>query len=124
MTIQIYLSKITGTLTLKNWEDKLTTKKLSTDELARIAYDLNQRQKRDKKMEGYVKELLRPSIPNDPLQDMELSTADVRLVLIDRERAGGLDKDRIQEEMGDNWVAKFSKDPIEYQEFRMFRIEE
>lgn len=112
-----YTHALTAQLTPENWKDKLQLDALSLNEVADICGDLNQMEKFAKKLSGYLKEFLKAHMPED-----ELDTEFWHLVRTERERAGGLDRDAILEEMGEDWIIDHSKESTEYTELRFARI--
>ena len=115
----IYRSKKTEKLTQDNFKEILTSKDMSLDELSLINRDVNERQKLDKKVEGLSKEILQANSEDD-----ELHTSHYDLAWVWRERAGGLDLERLEEDMGPQFIEKYRKDPTEYQVLNFTEHEE
>ena len=114
-----YTHPLTAQLTPENWKDKLDLDALSLVELANICGDLNHMEKFAKKLSGYLKEILKSKMPDD-----EMDTEFWHLARNERERAGGLDRESILEEMGMEWVEEHSNPSIEYTELRITRRQE
>ncbi len=116
-----YVSPLTKDLTPDNWKDKLVLKGLSLDDLTDLLGDLKAMEKFGKAVGGYVKEAVLARMPEG---ETEYATANFAFALNDRVRAGGLDEDKIREEMGEVWVEDRRKPPIEYTELRMSAVTE
>jgi hypothetical protein len=93
-----YTSPLTKDLTPENWKEKLDLDNLS--------------------LGGYLKEIIKIKMPDD-----EYDSINWHLERNERTRAGGLNKELIEEEMGEDWVAEHTKEPTEYTELRMTRLE-
>lgn len=111
-----YTHPLTKELTPENWKEKIKLDSLSLTEVADICADLNSMEKFANKVAGFLKEYLKAHMEDD-----ELDTEYWHLARSKRERAGGLDRDAILEEMGEEWVIDHSKEPTEYIELRITR---
>lgn len=107
-----YVSPITKTLTLNNWREKIHLDDLSVPEMIDLMADCRKIQKLGKAVDGYMKEAIRARLPEG---ETEAHSDFFEIEIEFCERAGGLDKDRILEEMGEEWVAEHSKDPTEFE---------
>jgi len=111
-----YTSPLTAKLTPDTWKDKLNLKDLSLDEVTDLIGDFKEMKKFAGQLEGYLKEAIAAKMPEG---ETEYKGSHWFVQFNHRVRAGALDKDRIQEEMGEEWVADHTKPPTEYVEMRM-----
>ncbi len=114
-----YVSPLTQHLTPENWKDKLNLAELSLDGLTDLLGDLKAMEKFGKVLGGYIKEAVLARVPECTT---EYATENFAFVLNDRVRVGGLDEDKIRDEMGEVWVEDRRKPPIEYTELRMSAV--
>lgn len=115
-----YDSPLTAKLTADNWKEHLgDVDRFSLDELIDILGDMKKVKGFATMVEGYLKEIVKARMPDDAYESP-------RWVLERnlRVRAGGLNRDLILEEMGEDWVEEHSNEPTEYTELRMKRKEE
>ena len=115
-----YTHPLTKELTPDNWKDKLNLNALSTDELTSIFGDLKAMEALAKKVGGYLKEVIKTKMPKG--EDVFTGTN----FAIERTfsyRAGGLDRDRCLEDMGEDWIEEHSKEGSDITTIRCKRIE-
>ena len=72
-----------------------------------------------KKVGGFIKEAVYGRMPEDVY---EHATTNFAFVISERTRAGGLNKEKILEDMGEDWVEEHTNAPTEYKELRMSRV--
>lgn len=113
-----YESPLTAGLTPDNWQEKINPKDLSLSDVSDLIGDFQSMFTFSKKMLGYMKEIARGKMGDD----MEFVGPHWELVRNFRTRAGGLNKELILDEMGEDWVIEHSKPEIEYEEMRVNRI--
>lgn len=111
-----YVSPLTKELTPDNWKDKINLKDMSLDEMTELLADLKAMEALGKKIGGFMKEAVKARMPEG---EMEYVGGSFTVTLNERSRAGGLDEDKITEEMGEGWVEDHRKPPIEYTELRL-----
>ncbi len=117
-----YVSPITAGLTMDNWESRINLSDMSLDSLIDLLGDLKAMEALGKKVGGFLREAVGGKMPED---EIEYYGTHFSIVLNECSRAGGLDKDKITEEMGVDWVEEHSKPLIEYTELRIKpRVEE
>ncbi len=116
-----YDHPLTKTLTPDDWKDQLNLDQLSTDDLTTLLGDFKAMESFGKKVGGFMKELIKARMPEG---EDEYDGPVFHIQRNHRVRAGGLDRDRITEDMGEEWVENYSKDPTEFDEIRITRIEE
>lgn len=116
-----YVSPITGTLTPDNWQDKINPKDLSLEDALDILGDFKSMMAFTKKLEGFMKQVVRSKMPDE--DEPEYTGRHFSVAVSLRSRAGGLDKPKILEEMGEDWVEEHSKPPTEYEEIRVKPVE-
>ena len=116
-----YTSTLTAKLTPDSWKEKLNLKDLSLDDVVDLIGDFKEMKKFATQLEGYLKEAIAAKMPEG---ETEYRGSHWQVMFNHRVRAGALDKDRIQEEMGDEWVTEHTKPATEYVEMRMKPIEE
>lgn len=114
-----YVSSITKDLTLGNWKDKINLPDMSLDDLTDLLGDLKAVEKLGKQVGGFIKEAIYGRLPDDVT---EHATDNFTFAINNRVRAGSLDKVKITEEMGEEWVIEHSGPPIEYKELRMSAV--
>jgi len=113
-----YTSPITATLTPDNWQEKINLADLSLDDALDLLGDLKAMEAFGKKIGGFMKQAVRAKMPDDeeePIYANERWQVAVNL----RSRKGGLDEDKITEDMGTEWVEDHRKPPTEYEELRL-----
>ena len=113
-----YASPIMRTITQDNYMDVINPHELSTDELWDLMGDMRALEKFGKKMAGFIRETLGKSA----LEELEFAAPHYNVKIVERSRAGGLDSARIKDEMGMQFMEKYSKDDTSYMEVRMTRI--
>ncbi len=114
-----YVSPLTAKLTPDNWKDKVNLKDMSLEDVTNLLGDFKEMKKFATQMEGYFKEAAKAKLPEG---ETEYIGAYFEFELTDRERAGGLDKDRVITDMGEDWYFERCKDPTEYVELRLKRV--
>jgi len=114
-----YVSTITKDLTLDNWKDKIDLTDMSLDDLTDLLGDLKAVEKLGKQVGGYIKEAIYGRMPDDVT---EHATSNFAFVINDRVRAGGLNKEKIIEDMSEEWVIDHTNAPTEYKELRMSAV--
>lgn len=110
-----YVSPITSELTPDNWKDLINPADLSLDEALDILGDFKAMMAFAKKLEGYMKQVTRAKMPEDDFNEPEYTGTHFSISVAQRSRVGGLDKDKITEEMGEEWVEEHSKPATEYE---------
>jgi len=115
-----YSSALTATITPDNWEDKLQMRNLSLDDITNLIGDFKAMEKLGKMLTGYLKVAARARIPED---EDSYAGPNWALTFNPRSRAGGLDEEKITEEMGEAWTEDHRKPPIEYTEMRVSAVE-
>ncbi len=116
-----YISPITSQLTPDNWQEKINLKDMSLDEMTDLFGDLKAMEALGKKVGGFMKEACKAHLPEG---ESEFVGSHFQFVLNDRYRAGGLNKDKIAEEMGEDWIEEHTNPGTEYVELRLTRVEE
>ncbi len=111
-----YISPITATLTLDNWQGKINLADMNLDDTMDLLGDLKAMEAFGKKVGGFLKEAVKAKMPEG---DTEYYGNNFCVVLSERYRAGGLDKEKITKEMGEEWVEDHSKEGTEYTELRL-----
>lgn len=86
-----------------------------------ISYDMAEMEKLAKQLRGFLKEVIMPRLSNNPDEDVNFENDNFTVDVLNRVRAGGLDRDKILEEMGEDWVEEHSKESTEYKEMRIRR---
>ncbi len=116
-----YTSDTTRGLTEENWQAKVQAIQKAhpkdDEPLLDLLGDVRAVQKLFKKVEGYLKEIIN-------LGEGDFTTDYWDVTLSKRYREGGLDMDRVREEMGSNWITSYTKDGTEYDELRLKRRKE
>ena len=115
-----YVSALTAGLTPDNWQEKINVKDLSLEEVTDLLGDFKEMEKFGKKLAGYFKEVAVAKLPDG---ETEFIGHNFMFTLMERSRAGGLDKILIMEEMGAEWVEDHCKEATEYTELRLNRVE-
>lgn len=115
-----YASALTSTITPDNWEEKLELPKLSLDDITDLIGDFKRMEALGKKLTGYLKTAARARMPID--EDF-YEGPNWALQFNPRSRAGGLDEEKILEDMGEEWTEAHRKPPIEYTEMRVSAVE-
>ena len=106
-----FTSPLTSTLTPDNWKDKINLQDMSLDEMVNLMGDARTMQKLGKLLDGFMKEAVMARMPEG---EDEYATDYWEIYVEEKERAGGLNRDKILEEMGEDWVFDHTKDPTEY----------
>lgn len=105
-----YQSPITAKLTPDNWQELLNPQQVSVDELITVCFDMRKMQSMSKKIDGYLKQAICARLPDD-----EYATSLFDIVRNeDNIRVGNIDVDRLLEDMGQNFVAKYRKESSPY----------
>jgi len=117
-----YISPITAGLTPDNWQDKVNPADLSLDEALDLLGDFKAMVAFGKKLEGFVKEVVKSKMPDD--DEPEYTGTHWYVQVNHRTRKGGLDKEKITDEMGEDWVEEHSKPNTEYDELRLKAVEQ
>jgi len=115
-----YASTLTSKITPDNWKDQINLKDLDLDDLTDLIGDFKTMEKLGKQLGGFLKEAFRARLPED--EDFYEGTH-FQIQFNPRARLGGLDEERITEEMGEDWVATHRKPGIEYTEMRVNAVE-
>ena len=115
-----YTSPLTSKLTKKNWQDTIDLKTMSLDDMINLAGDMRDMESLGKAVRGYLKEAIVARFPD---KETEHSTKKWTVTPSDRVRKGGLDEARILEDMGEQFVEKYRKEPTEYMELRFKEVE-
>jgi hypothetical protein len=116
-----YTHQLTKDLTPDNWKDKLNLAALSVDDLVDIFGDMKSMERFSKQIAGFLREVIDSRMPEG---EDEYATPNFIIVRNFRERAGGLNRELIEEEMGEEWVADHCKPGTEYTELRITKNEE
>ncbi len=114
-----YTHVLTKELTPDNWKEKLNLNDLSLDELISIWGDLKSMEKLAKQVGGFLREVVGPRLPEDAYDSTHFHTERTEHV-----RVGSLNKDRILEDMGEDWVEDHTNAPTEYTQIKVTRLEE
>jgi hypothetical protein len=114
-----YVSPTTEHLTPEDWETQINLSSMTLDEMVDLLGDLKAMEAFGKKVGGYIKTAIITRMPED---EDEYATDNFFVMRNYRVRAGGLDKDLITEEMGEDWIEEHSKEPTEYAELRLKRV--
>ena len=109
-----YHSPITKLLNRDNWQDNIPIQNLTLPELAALRYDMTEIEKLGKQVAGFLREIIINRMGKDDHFDSAF-TIDVA----DGFRAGGLDRVRLLEEYGEQWINKYSSEPSEYKVLRI-----
>lgn len=113
-------SKYTDNLTSDNWQEKLQPKHMSLEDALDAFGDVKIQLSLYKKLEGFMKEVVKSKMPEG---ETEYTGLHFMVVLNERSRAGGLNKELLTEEFGQDWIEEHSKEPTEYVEVRLTRVE-
>ena len=116
-----YVSPITAKLTPDGWQDQINLADMSLDEMTDLWGDLKAMEALGKKIGGYMKVACRARTPEG---DSEFVGSHFQFVINPRVRAGGLNRDRCLEDMGEQWVDDHSNPPTEYEEMRLTKVKE
>jgi len=116
-----YVSPLTAGLTPDNWQEHVNLASMSLDETMDLLGDFKAMEAFGKKLGGFLKEAVKSKMPED---EMEYTGTHFYVVLSERTRVGGLDKERITEEMGEDWVEEHSKEATEYIQMNLNRVED
>lgn len=116
-----YTHALTDKLNPETWKEVLNLDALSQDDLVNIFGDMKAMESFSKKVAGFLREVIVSRMPED---EDEYDSSFFHIQRNYRERAGGLDKDLIIEDMGEDWVENHTKEPTEYVELRITRLEE
>ena len=108
-----FYHKLSSELTIANWQEKINLKELSLDDLIAIRGDMKALESLGKQVAGFLKEVIQPKMTEDNYENAYFVVTKSQ-----RTRAGGLDEERITNEMGEEWVADHRKPPTEYTELR------
>lgn len=111
-----YASPLTAKLTPDNWDEHVNVASMSLDDILDLMGDLKKMEALAKKVGGFAKEALKAKMPPG---DTEFVGSNFQVQLNDRVRKGGLNRDLITEEMGEEWVEDHSNPPTEYTEVRV-----
>lgn len=116
-----YTSPLTAKLTPDNWQDKLNLNELSLEDRLDLLGDFKAMLSFAKRLEGYLKEAVRAAMPEG---EDEYTGNHFYVQINHRVRKGGYDIDHMREDMGDDWLVKYEKEPVEYDELRLSAVEE
>lgn len=110
-----YRSPLTKDITRDNWKEVLMPKlkSMTVDEIMALRYDMGEMEKLGKQLSGLLKEILIARLGDS--MEYESDTIGLALSRVVQYRAGGLDRDRILEDMGQNFVDNYTKDGTEYE---------
>lgn len=112
--------KNTGKLKPGNWKEHVNPKDMSLEDALDALGDAKELKKFWTQMEGFLKEIVKSKMPEG---EMEYVGHHFQVVLNERVRAGGLNKELIIEEMGEEWVEEHTNEPTEYLELRLNRLD-
>ena len=115
-----YISPLTAGLTPENWKERINPADMTLDETMELLKDLKTMEAFGKKVGGFLKEVVKGKMPDG---EMEYTGSRFIVNLNERSRSGGLDKDKILEEMGEEWCEDRMKPDIEYVEVRLTEVE-
>lgn len=105
-----YNHALTKDLTPDNWQEKVNLDALTVDDLVDLLADMRKMEAFGKRLGGFLKEVIRTRCP-----DMDEYDSPHFVVTFNPQyRAGGLDTDRIMEEMGEEWVEEHRKEGTEF----------
>lgn len=102
------------------WDELLADEALTQDDFIEIYADFRDLEAFGKKVKGYLREVVNARL----IDDEHITKHNVKVVRTHRVRKGGLDRELILEEMGEEWVEEHSKPDTEYDELRVSRIME
>ena len=91
------------------------------DDLTDLWGDMKKMEAIGKKLGGFLNQVCRARLPEG---ETEYYGSRWGFELAERERKGGLDEEKILEEMGEAWVEQHRKPPTEYVEMRLKATEE
>jgi hypothetical protein len=111
-----YTSTLTSKLTPDNWQEHINIAALSLDELTDLLGDFKAMEAFGKQLGGFLKEAVKAKLPQG---QSEFVGRHFQFVINARVRAGGLNKELITQEMGEEWVQEHSLPPTEYEELRL-----
>ncbi len=113
-----YNSPLTAGITPDNWEEKINLSELSLDDMVDLLGDFKAMESMGKKLGGFMKEVVKARMPDD-----EYENARWIAIKNQRSRKGGMNEERLTEDMGEDWVESYRKPNIEYEELRLSRKE-
>lgn len=115
-----FISPLTKELSLANWKEKIDLKALSLDEMTDLLGDLRNLEKLGKKVGGFIKEAVYARVD----REKPTRAGHYEVVVNHVVRKGGLDEAKIIDDMGEEWLAAYRKDDIEYDEVRLEFVED
>lgn len=115
-----YEHELTKDLTPDNWNDKINLNALSLDDLTTLLGDFKAMEAFSKKVGGFLKETVKARMPEGEDEYVGPVFAVFRN---HRVRMGGLNRDLVLEDMGEEWVQAHSNPETEYDEIRLCRVE-
>ena len=115
-----YTHSITKDLTPDNWKDKLNLADLTVDDLIELLKDMRTMENFGKKVGGFLKEVIKARC--DDLE--EFDGRKIFAEFVASERAGNLDIELIEEEMGEEWVESHRKPGSEFTTIKLTMKEE
>ena len=110
---------LTAQLSLENFRELIQPHALSLDELVSILGDLKAMEKLAKEAKKYVRGLVDGRMRGGL---SEYKGTHFEVTRTDRYRAGNLDKELIEEELGADWIHAHSHDGTNYTEIRCKRL--
>jgi len=113
-------SKLVQKMTPDNWHDYLKPKEMSLEDALDALGDVKALKSFYNQMEGFLKEVVTSKMPEG---ETEYTGTHFAVVLNERVRAGGLNKELLTEEFGVEWIEEHSKEPTEYMELRLSRVD-
>lgn len=116
-----YAHPLSKELNPDNWKDKINLKELTLEELIDLEGDMKQMEKLGKALGGFLKEAIRARMPED---ETAWQGTVYWVEFSEGYRQGGLDKDKLLEDYGEEWLAGYTKEGTEFTTMRVRRIDE
>lgn len=110
-----YLSVHTQGMTLENWRQRMPDVIETLDLMCPVAYDMHQLGKLSERVLKYLRPILKDRLPVGP------STTDTELVIVQRiprKREGGIDVEKLERDMGTEFVNRYRKGDVKFDEFQ------
>ncbi len=115
-----YRSELTKSLTPEGWQEQINLKDMSLDDMLDLLKDLKVMEAFGKKVGGYMKEAVKGRMPEGAV---DYSGPRFIVAIEHVERKAGLDEGRLVDDMGEEWVEGYRKDPIEYDQLKLSEVE-
>ena len=115
-----YIHPLTAKLTPETWKDQLNLADLDVDDLIELLKDFRTMENFGKKLGGFLKEVIKARC--DDLE--EFDGRKVYAEFVHADRAGNLNVELIEEEMGEEWVEEHRKDSTSFVTIKLTLKEE